>query len=396
MNVTLPEKNKINKRRIMIYSIAIFACILAIVVVIGIQILGNDVVDNFFGVSKITKKTEEEENRLKANFDTLFQNQLENNSSCEVKKIDKNKDIVYTNYENTDKSANNYEMNVNLPYINIKNQSVQDYNENIKNIFQAKAEEVLKSTNSNVIYTVKYEAYIENNILSLIIYSDLKQDSSAQRIIVQTFNFNLETNKELTLEDIIKIYELDEKTVQDKIDNEIKTNKNYAIVEKTIKEYLTNIKNTYLEIEQLNLALDADEIFSASNVEDKKFKNIDKLVEEDKQKGKENLEKCKDMIKEENIIEAINAQKFSSNKEYYIEIYKTIMLSDSMKNQYEKIEQKVERSKDKLYDNLTIISNTKKYLESNSKYWSTKDGKLFFQDINIMTGYYNLRNELDI
>lgn len=228
MNVTLPEKNKINKRRIIIYSIAIFACILAIVVVIGIQILGNDVVDNFFGVSKITKKTEKEENRLKANFDTLFQNQLENNSSCEVKKIDKNKDIVYTNYENTDKSANNYEMNVNLPYINIKNQSVQDYNENIKNIFQAKAEEVLKSTNSNVIYTVKYEAYIENNILSLIIYSDLKQDSSAQRIIVQTFNFNLETNKELTLEDIIKIYELDEKTVQDKIDNEIKTEEKKA------------------------------------------------------------------------------------------------------------------------------------------------------------------------
>lgn len=228
MNVTLPEKNKINKRRIIIYSIAIFACILAIVVIIGIQILGNDVVDNFFGVSKITKKTEEEENRLKANFDTLFQNQLENNSSCEVKKFDKNKDIVYTNYENTDKSANNYEMNVNLPYINIKNQSVQDYNENIKNIFQAKAEEVLKSTNSNVIYTVKYEAYIENNILSLIIYSDLKQDSSAQRIIVQTFNFNLETNKELTLEDIIKIYELDEKTVQDKIDNEIKTEEKKA------------------------------------------------------------------------------------------------------------------------------------------------------------------------
>ena len=228
MNVTLTEKNKINKRRIIIYSIAIFACILAIVVVIGIQILGNDVVDNFFGVSKITKKTEEEENRLKANFDTLFQNQLENNSSCEVKKIDKNKDIVYTNYENTDKSANNYEMNVNLPYINIKNQSVKDYNENIKNIFQAKAEEVLKSTNSNVIYTVKYEAYIENNILSLIIYSDLKQDSSAQRIIVQTFNFNLETNKELTLEDIIKIYELDEKTVQDKIDNEIKTEEKKA------------------------------------------------------------------------------------------------------------------------------------------------------------------------
>ena len=204
--------------------------------------------------------------------------------------------------------------------------------------------------------------------------------------------FQQQELKQLT-EEANKLLQQD--LINDEIDNQIKTNKNYAIVEKTIKEYLTNIKNTYLEIEQLNSALDADEVFSASNVEDKRFKNIDKLVEEDKQKGKENLEKCKDMIKEENIIGAINSQEFSSNKEYYIEIYKTIMLSDSMKSQYEKIEQKVEKSKDKLYNNLTIIS-TKKYLENNSKSWSTKDGKLFFQDINIMTGYYNLRNELDI
>lgn len=205
--------------------------------------------------------------------------------------------------------------------------------------------------------------------------------------------FQQQELKQLT-EEANKLLQQD--LINDEIDNEIKTNKNYAIIEKTIKEYLTNIKNTYLEIEQLNSALDADEVFSASNVEDKKFKNIDKLVEEDKQKGKENLEKCKDMIKEENIIDAINSQEFSSNKEYYIEIYKTIMLSDSMKSQYEKIEQKVEKSKDKLYNNLIIISNTKKYLENNSKSWSTKDGKLFFQDISIMTGYYNLRNELDI
>lgn len=206
-------------------------------------------------------------------------------------------------------------------------------------------------------------------------------------------NFQQQELRQLT-EEANKLLQQD--LINDEIDNEIKTKKNYAIVEKTIKEYLTNIKNTYLEIEQLNSTLDADEIFSASNVENKKFKNVDKLVEENNQKGKENLEKCKNLITEENIIEAIDSQKFSSNKEYYIEVYKTIMLSDSMKKQYEKLEQKVEKSKDKLYNNLTIISNTKKYLENNSKYWSVKDEKLFFQDINIMTGYYNLRNELDV
>ena len=223
MNVTLPENKEINKKRIILYSIAIFICILSIIIIIGIQILGNDVVDEFFGINKITKKTEEQEEELKANFETLFQNQLENKNNNEVKKIDDDKEIVYTNYQKNDKSTGNYELNINIPYINIKNKTVQDYNDEIKNTVEEKAEEVLKSTNNNIIYTVKYEAYIENNILSLIIYSDLKQNTSAQRVIIQTFNFNLETNKKLTLEDIIKIYELNQQNVQNKINEEIKS-----------------------------------------------------------------------------------------------------------------------------------------------------------------------------
>lgn len=228
MNVTLPEKEKINKRRIIIYIIATLICILAIIIVIGIQVLGNDIVDNFFGISKITKKTEQQEEELKANFENIFNNEFENKSNYNVKKIDDEKDIVYTNYSKEDKSTNNYEINVKLPYINIKNKTIQEYNQKIENLFQAKAEDVLKTTDNNIIYTVKYEAYIENNILSLVIYSDLKQSFSAQRIIIQTFNFNLETNKELSLKDIIKIYELDEKEVQNKVNEEIKSEEKKA------------------------------------------------------------------------------------------------------------------------------------------------------------------------
>ena len=84
-------------------------------------------------------------------------------------------------------------------------------------------------------------------ILSLIIYSDLKQDSSAQRIIVQTFNFNLETNKELTLEDIIKIDYIDSHREVDplkKADDAIEIDSsNYNINEVTeiICNYIENI-----------------------------------------------------------------------------------------------------------------------------------------------------------
>lgn len=212
MNVTLPEKEKISRKRISIYIISAIVCILAIVIVIGVQILGSDVIDNLFGINKLIKRTEQEEAELKSNFETIFNNGVDNKGNYEV---------IYTSYQKEEKT-DNYEINVNLPYINIENDEVQNFNKEISNTFEAKAEEVLKSDDKNTVYTVKYKAYIENNILSLIIYSDLKQEASAQRVIIQTFNFNLEENKEIELKDVLKIYNLSENDVQNKIDKDIR------------------------------------------------------------------------------------------------------------------------------------------------------------------------------
>lgn len=222
MNVILPEKEKISKKAITIYIISAIICVFAIIIVIAIQILGNDTVDNIFGVSQLIKRTDEEEQTLKANFETIFDNKLEDKGNYRTKKIDENQEIVYIGYTKQEKT-DNYEININLPYINIKNTKIQNFNTEISNIFEAKAEEVLKSNNKNIIYTVKYKSSIENNILSLIIYSDLKQERSAQRTIIQTFNFNLEENKELSLEDVLKIYDLNKTEVQSKINKDIKT-----------------------------------------------------------------------------------------------------------------------------------------------------------------------------
>ena len=221
MNLTLPEKEKVSKKRISIYIISIIICILAIIIAVGVQILGNDIIDNIFGINKIIKRTEQEEANLKANFENIFDNKPEENNQYDTKKIEENKEVIYTNYSKQEKT-DNYEINVNLPYINIKNRTVQNFNKEITNTFEAKAEEILKSDNKNMIYTVKYKAKIEKNILSLIIYSDLKQDTNAQRVIVQTFNFNLEENKMLELEDILKIYDLNKNEVQNKINKDIK------------------------------------------------------------------------------------------------------------------------------------------------------------------------------
>ena len=220
MKLELPEKEKLNRKRIALFTVILIIIIIAITVVVGVQILGNDVVNNMFGISKIVKRTEEEKAELKVNFENIIDNQFQDNNNYEVKKIEDDKNLIFTSYSKEEKNEK-YEINVNLPYINIKNKTVQNFNNEIENTFKGKTEDILNNPDKNAIYTVKYKAYVENKILSVIIYSDLKQDTSAQRDIVQTFNYNLEENKELTLEDTLKIYELDKKDTQKIINDDI-------------------------------------------------------------------------------------------------------------------------------------------------------------------------------
>lgn len=220
MNLELPEKEKIPKRRIIMYVIILLICVIAVIVVVGVQILGNDVVDNMFGINKITKRTEEEEANLKANFENIFDNQIEDKGEYKIQKIKQDENLVYTNYTKEEKNEK-HEIDVNLPYININNEETDNFNKEIENTFKGKAEEILKDSNQNIIYIVKYKAYVENNILSLVIYSDLKQNTSAQRVIVQTFNFDLKENKKLTLEDVIDSFDLKKTDVQNKINIDI-------------------------------------------------------------------------------------------------------------------------------------------------------------------------------
>ena len=52
-------------------------------------------------------------------------------------------------------------------------------------------------------------------------------------------------------------------------------------------------------------------------------------------------------------------------------------------------------ARDNLIDKLTIVSNIKKFLEENSRYWNVKDDQLIFTNTNIMVQYYDLLNELN-
>ena len=257
MNITLPEKERISKRRVLVYVAAIVICVIALIIAVCVQILGNDITNKIFGVSQIKSKTEEEEQTLKTNFDNLFLNSLEitGDINADIKKQDESKDYVVTTYEKRETVSGKYEMSVFIPYINIDNDTINQYNNEIKEIFQDKAESILETEGQNVLYTVDYQGYIENNILTVIIKSSLKQGASAQQLIVQTYNYDLVNNKEITLNDEIDMLALNKTAVQNKIRSEIKAeqDKAEALQELGYEIYNRDSESDYYSIDNSNI-----------------------------------------------------------------------------------------------------------------------------------------------
>lgn len=225
MNVTLPEKNKIKKKQLILYSVIIIVCIVSIIIAFYVQFYTRIDIGKMIGLSSevsIGKKTEEEEEIIKSEFNTIFNNNIENDDGRNnLKKQKEDKPLVYTEYEKKETKLNSYDLEVHIPYINIQGEIIDKYNKEIHDIFIQMTEKVLKSQNNNVIYTVEYVANVEDDILSLMIKSNLKEGSKAQKVIIQTYNYDLRNNKEISLEEVLKIKQLSTEEVQGKIKEEI-------------------------------------------------------------------------------------------------------------------------------------------------------------------------------
>ena len=218
MNVTLPE-NKIDKSAIIVYSVIIAICIISIILVIWIQFFEDKTVET---IGTLKGKSNYDYDVLKSEFKELFTNKLENdNGNYDNKKQDKSKGLVYTGYHKKENSAENYDIDVNIPFINIKNSTVQKYNQEIEENFISKTESIMNTVNKRNIYSVQYGSYIQDGILSVIIKAEIQEGERAQRTIIETFNYSLEDNKEVSLINLLQQKNVQESYAQNKIDKEI-------------------------------------------------------------------------------------------------------------------------------------------------------------------------------
>ena len=225
MNVILKqEKPKGEKRRKALYITILVICLVAILISAYMLVFKNY---NIETPNEHIPASEEEYLKLEEEFENIFSNQTINQTGENIlitNKIKKEDDIIGYSYENKEKVAGEYTLDVKIPYININNNVVKKYNNQIEQIFKQKALEIINNANSkDTIYTVDYIAYInENNILSIAIRSILKEGDTAQRTIIQTYNYDFQHNKEVSLEKISKLKGLNSDYIETKVVEKIK------------------------------------------------------------------------------------------------------------------------------------------------------------------------------
>ena len=225
MNVTLPEKEGIKKGQIILYVSIILICIICVIVAFYVQFYARIDLGSFIGLgseSAYGNKTEDEVLTLQSEFSSLFINGTNNdNGENNNKKQEQDKDLVYTSYQRKESKLNSYNLEVNIPHINVDNEITNEYNKEIEDIFLTFVNNVLQTENSNIIYTVDYVSNVQDGILSLMIRASLKEGSNAQKIIIQTYNYDLRNNKEITLQEVLKIEKLNEQDIQNRINSKV-------------------------------------------------------------------------------------------------------------------------------------------------------------------------------
>ena len=215
------------KVRNLFYIFIIVVCIVAVILAVYYQFFENKVAKEK-NVIEIENTIEEEQidnpKDVLVEFNKLFTNGFydQGNSKDNVKKYEglEQYDIVYTLNDGIKESKDGeYDVNANLPIINIA--AAANLNDKTQNLFVDKLSNIFSGTTKYTVYNIDYVAYLNDNILSVVIKASLKEGNTAQKRMVQTYNYNIETNEEVSLNEILSQNNISTKTVNKKIEQQV-------------------------------------------------------------------------------------------------------------------------------------------------------------------------------
>ena len=177
----------------------------------------------------------------------------------EVQKVKENQPIVYCEIDGFSRQEDGrFDIRATLPLINIAGDVASKFNDTTNNIFVKKLNDIMTTSTIYTICDVNYTAYINNDILSVAIMASIKEGDSAQRLIVQTYNYDLKNNKEATIVDILQDRGIEESKVNEKIkgvvtkaakDAEAMQSTGYNVYERNVNSdmYDVTVANNFIQ-----------------------------------------------------------------------------------------------------------------------------------------------------
>jgi len=201
-----------NKMIIIIASI-ILVCAIAIAFGVYAQVTNR---------SEIKSKEKEQNTNyteLEDNFDEIFTNNINKEKGA---KDDINYDeIIYCAYD-IQSAEGSYDINAKIPLFKIENEVTKKVNQEIYDTFAKTIIDIVQNSTVHTTFNLDYVAYVNNNILSLVIRCTYKNGSNPQRKIIQTYNYNIDNNKLVDINEVISHKNLNKEDVEKKVREKIK------------------------------------------------------------------------------------------------------------------------------------------------------------------------------
>lgn len=239
----------LRKNKMLIIVIAILLiCSIAIAFGVYAQIINKGV------------KTEKEEQENEISYDDLRDEFKKNSFTNSINKqesanLNYNYDeILYCAYDIKEEKSGQYNINAKLPLFKLESDVISNINKEIFDTFGRKIVDIISNTSVYTTYNLDYVAYINGNVISLIIKCNYKDGTNPQRTIIQTYNYDIENNKLLTIQDLLDYKNLNEEEVQNKVHEQIKeiskqmqsiSDQGYNIYIRDEEDSIYEIDNTY-------------------------------------------------------------------------------------------------------------------------------------------------------
>lgn len=213
--------------------------------------------------------------------------------------------------------------------------------------------------------------------IGVLVVKDLKQEDTLRQEMLEFEN--------LTRAETIDVDQIDQKI------RELKTTGDYGIVEKAAKEYLADVLNNNIELENvLNDEFIVSALTPENYLEDgPDFIETKRVLEDAKEKVEECKEKGLSLLSDETIMSYIEGKNID---QYYIDLYKELAVSADNSSETDK--QELESAINEVSEIIDIETQVINLLSENKGSWEVQGENIIFNNETVQNQYNEYINQL--